>query len=79
MQLRVHCTCVTFGSTVNFSFRLQDLSFDVKPGQVVALVGPSGGGKSTIVKLIEYFYNLSGGRILLGIGWANILFKSCTK
>ncbi len=48
-------------------FPLQDVSFEVKPGQVVALVGPSGGGKSTIVKLIEYFYNLSGGRILLGI------------
>ena len=36
------------------------------PGQVVALVGPSGGGKSTVVKVIEYFYSLTSGRILLG-------------
>lgn len=50
-----------------FHFPIQDVSFDVKPGQVVALVGPSGGGKSTVVKLIEYFYNLSSGRILLGM------------
>ncbi len=68
-------TCI-FGSTILFSFCLQDLSFDVKPGQVVALVGPSGGGKSTIVKLIEYFYNLSGGRILLGIGCIHVRANS---
>ena len=44
----------------------QDVSFTVHPGQVVALVGPSGGGKSTIVRLIEHFYELSSGRVLLG-------------
>ena len=45
----------------------KDVSFEVHPGQVVALVGPSGGGKSTTVKLIEHFYELSNGRILIGI------------
>lgn len=43
------------------------MSFEVLPGQVVALVGQSGGGKSTIVKLIEHFYELSSGRILLSM------------
>ena len=45
----------------------KDVSFEVHPGQVVALVGPSGGGKSTTVKLIEHFYELSSGRIFLGL------------
>lgn len=45
---------------------MQDISFDVKPGQVVALVGSSGGGKSTCVRLIEHFYELSSGTIYLG-------------
>lgn len=42
------------------------MSFEVHPGQVVALVGPSGGGKSTVVKLIEHFYELSSGRVFIG-------------
>ena len=45
---------------------VQSVSFDVKPGQVVALVGPSGGGKSTCVRLIEHFYETASGTILLG-------------
>ncbi|MBO7338858.1 MAG: ABC transporter ATP-binding protein [Lachnospiraceae bacterium] len=44
---------------------LKDLSFQVEPGESVALVGPTGAGKSTIVNLISRFYNLNGGRILI--------------
>lgn len=48
------------------SFIHQGVSFDVKPGDVVALVGPSGGGKTTIVNLIEKFYKPDDGQIRLG-------------
>jgi len=44
---------------------LQGVSLVIKPGNVVALVGPSGGGKSTIVSLIERYYDPSSGRITL--------------
>jgi subfamily B ATP-binding cassette protein MsbA len=42
---------------------LQNISFDVQKGEVVALVGPSGGGKSTLVDLIPRFYDVTGGSI----------------
>jgi ABC-type multidrug transport system fused ATPase/permease subunit len=43
---------------------LRDVSFNVEPGQQVALVGPSGAGKSTIVSLLLKFYEPTGGEIL---------------
>ncbi|KAF1826716.1 putative ABC transporter [Dissoconium aciculare CBS 342.82] len=42
---------------------LQDISFTVKPGQTVALVGETGGGKSTILKLLYRHYDVTGGSI----------------
>ncbi len=44
---------------------LKDVSFEVQPGQVVAIVGPTGAGKSTLVSLIPRFYDPKQGRILL--------------
>jgi len=44
---------------------ISDLSFRVEPGQTVAIVGPTGAGKTTLVNLIMRFYELDGGRILL--------------
>ena len=44
---------------------IRDLSFSVMPGQTVAIVGPTGAGKTTLVNLIMRFYELDGGRILL--------------
>lgn len=44
---------------------LDGLSFKVKPGEKIALIGPSGGGKTTIVKLILRMFDLKGGEILI--------------
>eukprot|EP00928_Gymnodinium_smaydae_P080986 TRINITY_DN64573_c0_g1_i2.p1 TRINITY_DN64573_c0_g1~~TRINITY_DN64573_c0_g1_i2.p1 ORF type:complete len:1276 (+),score=263.78 TRINITY_DN64573_c0_g1_i2:301-3828(+) len=45
---------------------LNGVNFTVKAGQSVGLVGPSGGGKSTIMSLLQRFYDPSGGQILIG-------------
>lgn len=45
---------------------LRDVSFTAKQGQVTALVGPSGGGKSTVANLAAGFYDVNGGKITLG-------------
>ena len=42
---------------------LENLSFDVKAGESIALVGPTGAGKSTIVNLISRFYNVTNGKV----------------
>jgi ATP-binding cassette subfamily B protein len=42
---------------------LRGVSFDVHPGELIGLVGPSGGGKTTIVNLIARFYDVTGGAI----------------
>lgn len=55
---------VTFGYEPGKTV-LNDISFTVKPGESVALVGPTGAGKSTIVNLISRFYNVGGGRVLI--------------
>ncbi len=60
---------VTF-ENVSFSYEsdkevLHNVSFEVKAGESVALVGPTGAGKSTIINLISRFYNVDSGRILI--------------
>lgn len=44
---------------------IKDFSFTAEPGQRVAIVGPTGAGKTTIVKLLMRFYELNGGRIII--------------
>jgi subfamily B ATP-binding cassette protein MsbA len=44
---------------------LADVSFTIRPGQIVGVVGPTGSGKSTVVSLIPRFYDPIGGRVLI--------------
>ena len=60
---------VTF-ENVKFGYKedkiiINNFSADIKPGQKVAIVGPTGAGKTTIVKLLMRFYDLNKGRILI--------------
>ena len=69
-DIRTNGYDITFDH-VKFSYEkdktvLRDVSFTAKQGQVTALIGPSGGGKSTVAKLAAKFYPLDGGKILLG-------------
>lgn len=58
----VHFENVTFAYEEGINI-LENLSFDVKAGESIALVGPTGAGKTTIVNLISRFYNLNGGTV----------------
>ncbi|MBP7085673.1 MAG: ABC transporter ATP-binding protein [Enterococcus sp.] len=42
---------------------MNDFSLDVEPGEMVAIVGPTGAGKTTLINLLERFYDISGGSI----------------
>jgi len=59
---------------------LMNLSFEVKPGERVAIVGPTGSGKSTLIKLIPRFYDPTSGRILIdGIDIRDVKIRSLRK
>lgn len=56
---------------VSFSYRenvplLKHLNLDVKPGQKIAIVGPTGCGKTTLINLLMRFYDVDAGQIILG-------------
>ena len=70
---------------ISFSYHdgtevLHSISFKTKPGEVTAIVGPSGGGKSTIAKLLAGFWDQSSGRISIGgVDTKNISFKQLAE
>ncbi|MBO5559491.1 ABC transporter ATP-binding protein [Ruminococcus sp.] len=67
---------VTFGYEKDINV-LEHISFDVKAGESVALVGPTGAGKSTIVSLISRFYDIEHGRITVdGVPISDVTLKS---
>jgi len=51
----------SYGSSQKYARVLQDISFEARPGQIVALLGPTGSGKSTIISLIPRFYDPTAG------------------
>lgn len=59
---RVTFKNVRFGYTPD-KILIKDLNLEVKPNEMVAIVGPTGGGKTTLINLIMRFYELSGGSI----------------
>jgi len=67
---------------VSFSYKgrdrtLDDISFEVEPGQSVAVVGPTGAGKSTLISLLPRFYDPTGGRILIdGVDVRDVTLES---
>lgn len=70
---------------ISFSYHdgtevLHNISFKTKPGEVTAIVGPSGGGKSTIAKLLAGFWDQSSGRISIGgVDTKNISFRQLAE
>lgn len=54
---------VQFGYTED-NILMQDLSIDVKPGETIAIVGPTGAGKTTLVNLLMRFYDVNGSRTI---------------
>jgi len=64
-------------ANVSFSYDdepvLQEISLEARKGEIIALVGPSGGGKTTLVSLISRFYDVQGGAVMIdGIDVRNI-------
>ncbi len=53
---------VQFGYTED-KVLMKDFNLDVKPGEMVAIVGPTGAGKTTLINLLERFYDVKGGSI----------------
>jgi ATP-binding cassette subfamily B protein len=55
---------VRFGYTPDVPI-IKDMSLEAKPGQTIALVGPTGAGKTTVINLLTRFYEIQGGRITI--------------
>ena len=76
-QVDFHNVCFSYDENVSV---IDNLNLHVEPGELVAIVGPTGAGKTTIVNLLMRFYDTNSGKILLdGIDIHNITRKSLRK
>lgn len=76
---RVEFDGVEFGYARDFPV-LEGISFTMEPGEVVALVGPTGGGKTTIASLIPRFYDVTGGAVRIdGIDVRDVTLDSLRR
>ncbi|MDT8859660.1 ABC transporter ATP-binding protein/permease [Alkalihalobacillus sp. MEB130] len=64
-NLAIHVSNVSFSYDENEPI-LEKISFDAKPGEMIAFAGPSGGGKTTMFGLLERFYEPTSGEIRIG-------------
>ncbi|MEM2739457.1 MAG: ABC transporter ATP-binding protein [Candidatus Bathyarchaeia archaeon] len=70
---------VWFGYTP-YTYVLKNISFEVKPGEKIGIVGPTGSGKTTITKLLLRFYDVGKGRILIdGVDVRGIKIESLRR
>ncbi|MCU7809689.1 MAG: lipid A export permease/ATP-binding protein MsbA [Candidatus Thiodiazotropha sp. (ex Notomyrtea botanica)] len=77
-QIKFDQVCFSYPGTAKPA--VDSLSLTIKPGERIALVGPSGGGKTTIANLIPRFYNLNQGSILIdGIDIQSMPLSSLRK
>lgn len=70
----VKCVDVKFSYKTNVSL-IENLNFSVRPGDTIAIVGPTGAGKTTIINLLMRFYDIDSGEILVD----NINIKDITR
>jgi len=70
---------VSFGY-LPYMYVLKNVSFEIKPGEKIGIVGPTGGGKTTLVKLLMRFYDPDEGRILIdGVDIRKIRLESLRR
>lgn len=80
LEGRIHFENVTFRYSPDGPDVLKNISFDVHPGEVVALVGSTGSGKSTLVDLIPRFYDPTHGQITIdGIPLAHLKLETLRR
>jgi ATP-binding cassette subfamily B protein len=64
-HVRFEAVSFAYGKSQKLARVLREVDFEARPGQVIALLGPTGSGKSTVISLIPRFYDPTAGRVLI--------------